>query len=126
SAAKTLSATIQRFENDLEERGEEITRAILMHEELQRIAGQIELQDAEIAKLRASDLHDSDGSKRAAIDARVKELEVDVRAGDDATSRANLLRIRLNELDGRIDAERRKLPALQTALADAKAAVADI
>ena len=126
SAAKTLSATIQRFENDLEERGEEITRAILMHEEIERIAGQIELQDAEIAKLRASDLHDGDGSKRAAIDARVTELEVDVRAGDDATSRANLLRIRLNELDGRIDAERRKLPALQTALADAKAAVADI
>lgn len=126
SAAKTLSATIQRFENDLEERGEEITRAILMHEEIERIAGQIALQDAEIAKLRESDLHDGDGTKRAAIDARVKELEVDVRAGDDASSRMNLLRIRLNELDGRIDAERRKLPALKTALADAQAAVADV
>src|SRR5690606_4362822 len=76
-----------------------------------------------IAELQANELYDADGSLRAAIDARIKELEADVRAGDDANSRINLLRIRLNELDSRIDTERRKLPGLRTTLADAQEAL---
>ncbi|MCA8914457.1 MAG: hypothetical protein KDB90_03525 [Planctomycetes bacterium] len=126
NAAKTLSAPISRFRDELESRGEELTRSILLQEDIKKLQKAIDEHDAEIALLKSSDFYDADGSERAAYDAQIAELEKEVRAGDDAKGRVELLKIKLNALDQKIDAEKRKLPGLRKSVDDAQAALDEV
>jgi chromosome segregation ATPase len=93
---------------------------------LEELATAIERQDTELAKLLGSEFHDEDGSKRAAYDAQIKELDEAVRVGAQASSRLDLVKIKLNDLDARIDEQRRKLPELNRNVNDAQSALAEI
>jgi hypothetical protein len=123
SAAKTLSSPVARFRDELEDRGEELTRSTLMQESIAKLDVSIGLQDEAIAELRNSEFFDADGSERKTIDDAIAELQKQVRAGTDARSRIDLLTIKLNDLDQRIDAQKRKLPNLRKAVDEAQAAL---
>jgi hypothetical protein len=126
SAAKTLSAPISRFRDELELRGEEITRSILLQDRIKELDEAIARQDAAIAELKQSEFFDADGARRQAIDDIIAGLEREVRAGADAGSRIELLKLKLNELDARLDTERRKLAGLRKAVSDAETALAEV
>ena len=126
NAAKTLSAPISRFRDELETRGEELTRAILLQHQMDDLQEAITLQDTDIAALRASEFYDADGTKRQIYTDEITELQKIVRAGDEAKSRIELLKIKLNALDQKLDAENRKLPALRKSVTDAETALAEI
>ncbi|MCB9932429.1 MAG: hypothetical protein H6841_03315 [Planctomycetes bacterium] len=126
NAAKTLSSPISRFRDDLEDRGQEITRSILLQDRIKELDEAIARQDAAISELKQSEFFDMDGARRKAIDDAIAGLEREVRAGADANSRIDLLKLKLNELDTKIDAERRKLAGLRKAVTDAEAALAQV
>ncbi|MCA8911229.1 MAG: hypothetical protein KDB82_05970 [Planctomycetes bacterium] len=125
-AAKTLKSRILKDSDELETRGEEITRSLLMQDEIKKKNEAIGRQDASIEELKKSEFYDPDNAKRAAIDAQIAELQEKVRAGSDAAGRKELLMVKLNALDEKIDTQRRKISGLEKAVASAKAALADV
>ncbi|MCA8936430.1 MAG: hypothetical protein KDB68_09485 [Planctomycetes bacterium] len=125
-AAKTLKSPILRFRDDLEARGEELTRAILMQSDIEKKDEAIKLQDDAINELKQSEFYDADGSKRATIDAAINDLEKQVRAAKDAVGRKELVMVKLNALDDKIDTQRRKLTGLNRAVTDAQKALDDV
>lgn len=126
SAAKTLSAPISRFRDELELRGEEITRSILLQDRITELDEAIARQDAAIAELKQSEFFDADGARRKSIDDAIAGLDREVRAGADANSRIDLLKLKLNELDAILDTERRKLAGLRKTVSDAETALAEV
>ncbi|MBK8206401.1 MAG: hypothetical protein IPK87_06325 [Planctomycetes bacterium] len=125
-AAKTLHSDISRGNDELGARDKQLGEAAALRKRLNETIDAIALQDAEIAKLVASEFHDADGSKRAALSKQVADLNASVRAGQQASGRLDLLKLKLNELDAKIDDQRRLLPDLTRSVEDAEAALADI
>lgn len=125
-AAKTLKSPVLRFRDDLEARGEEITRAILMQADIKKKEEAIAVQEDAISELKQSEFYDADSSKRVAIDAAINDLEKQVRAAADAAGRKELVMVKLNALDDKIDTQRRKLAGLNRAVTDAQKALDDV
>lgn len=125
-AAKTLHRPIQNDRDQLNSLGTQLARADEMRKAMAILEKSIAEQDEAIANLVASEFHDPDGSLSAPLRARAAELELTIRDGAAARSRLDLLTLRLNELDERIDQQRRQLPALQTATSESTAALAAI
>lgn len=123
SAAKTLSSAIMRDESELESRGSELTESLLRQDEIKKLDEAIKLQDDAIAKLKESEFFDESGEKRADLDARITALDKDVREGASAKGRKELILVKLNDLDAKIDAQRRRLSDLEQTVADATAAL---
>ncbi|MBZ0137471.1 MAG: hypothetical protein K8I27_13980 [Planctomycetes bacterium] len=123
SAAKTLSASILRDEAELEARGSELTESLLRQDEISKLDGAIERLAAAIATLKASDFHDASGDKRADLDARISVLDKHVREGANARGRKDLVLVKLNDLDAKIDDQRRKVAGLTQQVTDAQAAL---
>ena len=121
SAAKTLSSSILRNEAELEDRGSELTESILRQEEIEKLNGAIKLKDDEITELKESEFFDGAGEKRAELDTQITALDKDVREGASAGGRKDLILVKLNDLDAKIDAQRRKLAGLKQAVTDAQA-----
>ncbi len=125
-AAKTLHSDISRGNDELGTRDKQLGEAAALRKRLAETIDAIALQDAEIAKLLASDFYDADGSKREALSNQVADLNARVRAGQQASGRLDLLKLKLNELDAKIDDQRRLLPDLTRSVEDAEAAFAEI
>lgn len=125
SAAKTLSAAILRDEAELEARGSELTQSLLRQDEIMELNSAIARQDTAITELKASEPFDGDGKIRADLDERIQQLDAQVREGASARSRRDLILVKLNDLDAKLDEQRRKLPDLEQSLADALAALAE-
>jgi hypothetical protein len=123
SAAKTLTPDILRFEAELEAREAELTESLLRQDRIDELQQAIELKDSEIVKLTESEFHDPDGSRRAELDARLAELDQHVREGANARGRRDLVLVKLNDLDAKIDAQRRRLATAVTAVEEAQAAL---
>lgn len=126
SAGKTLHGRIQKDSDDMLVRESDMTRAQVIKQEIEADEKNIALKQAEIAKLNANPLLDADGSKRKALDEQIAKLGETVRAGNEANSRIELIMLKLNELDSRLDDLRRKLPTQKAAVATAELELADI
>lgn len=125
-AAKTLHRPIQNDRDELDALGTQLARGAELKTAIQKFEAAIAAQDAELATLRASEFHDPEGVKSAPLRQRATELEAIVRAGAAARSRLDLLTLKLNELDERIDEQRRLLPGLQAASREATTELAAV
>lgn len=123
SASKTLSSAISRDETELEDRGSELTESLLRQEQIDDLDGSIGLQDGAINDLKASEFYDEGGEKRADLDSQIAAQEQAVKDGASAKGRKDLILVKLNDLDAKIDTQRRKLADLKQAVADAQAAL---
>ncbi|MCL4730740.1 MAG: FecR domain-containing protein, partial [Planctomycetes bacterium] len=126
SAAKTLHGRIQRDRDEMAAREADMTQALLLLDRIAALDEAIAAQQAAMEKLRQSDLFDADGSRREELDAEITRHQNTVKAGNEARSRIELITLRLNELDQKLDDLRRKLPALRGDVAAAELALADI
>lgn len=124
--AKTLHARIQRDRDDMAAREADLTQGLLLLDKIKDLDKAITTQEEAIAKLRTSELFDGDGTRRKALDDQIATLAATVKAGNEAKARAELLTLKLNELDQQLDDLRRKLPAVRGEVAAAELALAEI
>lgn len=125
-AAKTLHRPIQNDRDELDTLGTQLARGAELKLAIEKLETALAAQDEALAALRASEFHDPDGTNSAPLRQRATELEAVIRAGAAARSRLDLLTLKLNELDERIDEQRRLLPGLQSATRAARTELAGI
>lgn len=125
-AGKTLSGPIRRDRATLATLDVDIGSAQARRTRIVELDEAVAAQDRQLENLRANDFHDPDGKARAELDSRAADLESAVRAGAQASGRLDLVRLKLNEVQSKIDERRRRLPGLKRALDEATAALAAI
>jgi hypothetical protein len=108
-AAMTLNSPVRRAQDELRQIDSSLTRAAELLQRIEELERAMERQQALMAELRQSEHFDRDGSARAELDLQIEALNARVRAGTQASSRRDLIRVRLNELDAEIDREQRRL-----------------
>jgi len=126
AAAKTLHARIQRDRDEMTAREADLTQGLLLMDKIKLLEDAIKVQETAIDKLRTAELFDSDGSKRKSLDDQVAALAGTIKAASEAKTRAELITLKLNELDQQLDDLRRKLPAARGEVAGAELAIGDI
>lgn len=126
SAGKTLHGRIQRDTDEANERNASIGRADALRLDIAELDKNIAEKAAVIEHRQADALHDPDGSKRKVLDADAEKLGPVVKAGSDARARAELVMLKLNELDAQLDELRRRLPAARGDAAAAELLLKDL
>lgn len=119
-AAKTLQFNIQNDREKLETLSQEIKRSEIVIRKIDELKEAIEVQLAEIEKLKKSKFYDPENTERNKLDTQIEEQRVLVKAGQNAEDQIELIRLRLNKLDVKLDAEKRKLPAAELAVLEAE------
>lgn len=112
-AAKILIHPINKDKSRMNELDERIGDAIIRRDEITKLEEVISNIENAIKTLKEHKLTDIDGSKRASLQAKVDEQNKKILAGREAKGNIEILNVRLNKLDGKIDDKRRQLPALR-------------
>ncbi|MDC1142408.1 hypothetical protein OAU50_04905 [Planctomycetota bacterium] len=131
-AAKTMIHPINKDKERMTALDDRIGDAAIRQAAIAEIDVVIEGITDAIANLKKDKLTDADGTKRAELQVQIDAEDVKVLAGREADGRTEILKVRLNDYDEKIDNKRRQLPplrieesALQTEVSTLERAIAD-
>ncbi|MCC6574210.1 MAG: FecR domain-containing protein [Planctomycetes bacterium] len=126
SAAKTLLGRAQILETEVNLREQELTKAIALKNDLDKLIKRIGEDNAEIEKLKADPYFDLDGSKRKALDLLLEDQRKIEKAAGEARSKLELVRFKLNGFESKIDDGKRARVPLAAAVTDKQKTVDEI
>ncbi|MHC4840051.1 MAG: coiled-coil domain-containing protein [Planctomycetota bacterium] len=122
-AAKTMIHPINKDKERMTTLDDRIGDAVVRQSQIKALDEIIQSITETIDKLKKDKLSDPDGTKRASLQTQIDEQNKLIRAGREAKGRTEVLTVRLNGYDNKIDNKRRQLPPLRKEESDLQASV---
>lgn len=126
AAGMTLLARVQSLQEQMAELDARRAQAIVRLQEIEKLEAAMAAQDEAIKKLMESSSYDPKGEKRAELTRQIEALRETVRKAAAAKAEADLIRVKLGQLEDQSDDLKRKRVPLQERLDKAVKLQADI
>ncbi|KAA0212362.1 hypothetical protein EDM80_09795 [bacterium] len=116
AAGMTLLARVQSLQEQMAELDARRAQAIVRMQEIEKLEAAMAAQDEAIKKLMESASYDPQGEKRAELTRLIEALRDTIRKATSARAEADLIRVRLGQLEDQSDELKRKRVPMQERL----------